>query len=209
MQQKDLNHYQRNKMTEKEYTSHRGKKTMAKQAKAAEIKKIVDAPKKEEIKKEEVTKIEKVEKKIEKKPEVKRDFACVNITGAPISSKDSFDVCRFIKFKTISRAVKDLEEVVAGRKAIPMRGEIPHRKGKIMSGRFPKVTSEHFIKIIKSLGANSLVNGLENPIISEAVANRASRPFGRFGAVRRKRTHIRLVAREKKVKEEKAEAKKK
>lgn len=179
---------------------------MAKQAKAAETRKIIDAPKKEETKKEtreETTKTEKAEKKVEKKPEVKKEFACVNIKDAPISSKDAFDVCKFIKFKTINKAIKDLEKVVAGKKAIPMKGEIPHRKGKIMSGRFPKVTSEHFIRIIKSLGANSNMNGLENPVIVEAIANRASRPFGRFGAIRRKRTHLRLVAKEKKIKEEK------
>jgi len=38
-------------MTEKEYTTHRGKKTMEKQAKAVEAK-VISTPNKEEIKKE-------------------------------------------------------------------------------------------------------------------------------------------------------------
>ena len=37
----------------------------------------------------------------------------------------------------------------------------------------------------------------ENPIVSEAVSNLAPRPFGKFGSVRRKRTHVKLVARSK------------
>ena len=59
-----------------------------------------------------------------------------------------------------------------------MKGEIPHRKGKIMSGRFPKNASEHFINLLKTLSANSNVNGLENPVIVEAIANIGERPFG-------------------------------
>lgn len=174
---------------------------MAKQTKAAETK-IVETPK-EEIKKETKEEIKKVEKKVEKKPEVKRDYACVNIMSAPVSSKDSFDMCKFIKFKTIEDAISDLEQVKRGKKAMPMKGEIAHRKGRIMSGSFPIITSEQFITILKSLKANSTMNGIENPIITEAIANKASRPFGRFGAVKRKRTHIRLVAREKKIKGDK------
>ena len=81
-----------------------------------------------------------------------------------------------------------------------MKGEIPHRKGKgMMSGRYPKKATEHFVKLLKSLLANSNANELNNPIIVEAVANFASRPYGRFGSIRRKRTHIRIKVKEKKL----------
>jgi ribosomal protein L22 len=85
-----------------------------------------------------------------------------------------------------------------------MKGEIPHRKGKgIMSGRYPRNAAEHFIKLLKTLKGNSNVNGIEEPIIVEAFANLGERPFGKFGAVRRKRTHIRIVAKNKAKKQEK------
>ena len=115
----------------------------------------------------------------------------------PISTKHSAAICRFIKNKKIDSAISDLEAVLKFKKVVPMRGEIPHRHGKgMMSGRFPKKASENFIKLLKSLKANSNYNGLENPIIIGAVANIGERPFGRFGAVRKKRTHIKLVAKD-------------
>jgi ribosomal protein L22 len=153
-----------------------------------------------ETKEEKIEEQEKKEAKKEKSPGkkiVKRDNAIVNGKGVPISTLDSIYICKFIKKKKIEDAIKDLEEVLKKKKAIPMKGEIPHRKGKIMSGRYPKKASEEFIKLLKSLQANANTNGLESPIIIEAVANIASRPYGRFGRVRRKRTHILIKAKEK------------
>ena len=89
-----------------------------------------------------------------------------------------------------------MEKVILLKKPVPMKGEIPHRKG-MMSGRYPKKTAEHFIKLLKSLSANASVNGLEKPIISEAIANLASRPYSKFGRVRKKRTHVKIIVKEK------------
>lgn len=125
--------------------------------------------------------------------------AVVNSFGAPLSTKYSIAICRFIKGKKIENAIFDLEQVIVKKKAIPMKGEIPHRKGKIMAGRYPERSSKYFIKILKSLLANTVTNGFENPTITEAIANIASRPYGRFGRVRKKRTNIKIVAREKKI----------
>ena len=68
-----------------------------------------------------------------------------------------------------------------------------------MSGRFPKNASEHFITLLKSLLANANNHDVEEPIITECIANFASRPFGRFGKVKRKRTHVKILAKEKKL----------
>ncbi len=137
-----------------------------------------------------------IRKKIEQK--VKKTEASVNGMALPISTKDSVAICRFIKGKKIEMAIADLEQVLAYKKAIPMKGEIPHRKGKgMMSGRYPKNTAVYFIKLLKSLSANA--NELEEPIITEAIANLASRPFGRFGRIRKKRSHIKIKAVEKKI----------
>ena len=79
-----------------------------------------------------------------------------------------------------------------------MKGEIPHRKGKgIMSGRYPKNATEHFIRILKNLLANANYNNINDPIITEAISNLAQRPFGKFGRVRKKRTHVKIIAKEK------------
>lgn len=178
-----------------------------KKAVSAKAKAPVETPKHEgkiEKKKEETeNKIEenkKDEKKVEKKkemPKIKKEFAVVNVQNAPVSTKESMAICKFIKFKKIDSAIADLEQVVALRKAVPMKGEIPHRHGKIMAGRFPKNASLEFIKLLKSLKGNSNANLIDEPIIVEAIPNIGQRPFGRFGKVRRKRTHIFIKAIEK------------
>ena len=136
-------------------------------------------------------------KPIQKKPKVKRDYAVVNGTGLPISTKKARDTCKFIKRKTIEKAISDLEEVIAQKKPMPMKGEIPHQKG-IMSGGYPKKTAEHFIQLLKSLRANAIANELEEPIIVEAIANIGVRPRGRFGRIKRKRSHVKIKCMEKK-----------
>lgn len=157
------------------------------------------------------TKIEdkKEEEKVsQKKQKVKKTEAIVNENNVHVSTKKSMAFCKFIKGKKIEKAIKDLEEVAVMKKPIPMKGEIPHRKGEIMAGRYHVETARHFIKILKRLSANANVNGLEDPVIFLAVANIGSRPFGRFGRIRRKRTNIMIVAHEN-MKNPKQEAKNK
>ena len=167
--------------------------------KKKEEKKAVGTPK------EEKEKSEKKESKEEKKEKGKRKKTetIVNSYNLPISTKYSVAICKFIKNKKIQDAIKDLEQVLVKKKAVPMKGEIPHRKGKrMMSGRFPKKATEYFLKMLKSLSSNASTNELENPIITEAVANIGARPYGRFGRIRRKRTHLKIKAKEKKWKKE-------
>jgi len=155
----------------------------------------------ESVAKKEEKIAEKTEKEAEKKiPQApkKKDEAVVNAHSIPISTKTSRDICKFIKGKRISDAQEYLEQVMLGKKALPMKGEIPHRKGNMMSGGFPFEASKHFIVLLKSLSSNASANGIDEPVIVEAIPNMASRPFGRFGRVQKKRTHVRLVAREKK-----------
>ncbi|MDP3992516.1 MAG: uL22 family ribosomal protein [Nanoarchaeota archaeon] len=186
-------------MTEKNYNPEQ---KMEKAMKKQEI--IHDVQKHETVKKEnEISETEKDEAKEEKKEvqkqkekeRPKRTMAVVNGFDVPISTKHSAAICRFIKRKKIQEAIKDLELVAKVKKPVPMKGEIPHRKGNIMSGRFPQKAAGEFIILLKSLSANSAYHGLENPVIVEAVANIGARPFGRHG-IRRKRTHIRIVAEE-------------
>jgi len=186
-------------MTEKNYNPEQKQmKTMKKQETAEQ--KVEGAPVKkgkQEEKKE--TAKDKKETKGKQKPKIKKNEAIVNGISVPISTKTSAAICKFIKRKTIPKAIADLEEVLKFKRAIPMKGEIPHRKGKIMAGRYPIYAVEHFIKLLKSLSANANMNELEEPIITEAVANKASQPYGRSGAIKRKRTHIKIKVMEKKL----------
>src|SRR3989338_96317 len=131
----------------------------------------------------------------------KKYESVVNAISLPISLKHSVAICKFIRGKKISQAVNDLEKVIAENMPVPMKGEIPHRKGKITSkasgsGRYPKNAAKEFIKLLKSLSGNVTANKLEDLSddlrIKIASANLASRPFGRFGSWRRKRTHVTL-----------------
>ena len=165
------------------------KKKMGNPQKAKQI--LEKAPvKKAEKKEDEKTPTEKKKIVIEKK---KRDFAIVNLRDVPISTKTSMAICRFIRGKKISKAIGDLELVLNKKLAVPMKGEIPHRKN-IMSGRYPKKASEEFIGMLKSLISNSNENGIDDPRINKAIANLGQRPYGRFGRWRRKRTHVTIQA---------------
>jgi large subunit ribosomal protein L22 len=136
-------------------------------------------------------------KPIQTKPRVKKTEASINETSNPISTKHSVAICNFIKGKEINKAVADLEKVILKKKAVPMKGEIPHRKGKIMSGRFPKKAAQYFIKMLNRLKANADINGLENVMIASAISNQGPKVYGRFGRTTKKRTHVKLIAKEK------------
>jgi ribosomal protein L22 len=146
---------------------------------------------------------EEKKKPIVKKEIVKKDYAVVNGKNISMSTKHSMAICKFIRGKKIDDSIEFLEKVAKTKKAIPMKGEIPHRKGKMMSGRFPKNASEEFIKLLKSLKANAVANSLNEVIITEAFANMARRPFGRFGRTRKKRTHVTIKCMERKEKQKK------
>jgi len=165
--------------------------------------------KKSEVAKKEEKKAEapKEEKKAPEKKEVKKVKKTeVSARGVnlPISTKDAKFICKFIVKKRLGDAIRDLEQVKVGRKAVPMKGEIPHRKGKgISSGRFPKKAAENFVIVLKSLAANANEGNLDEPIIVEAMANMAARPYGRFGRTQKKRTHVKIIAKDKMKKEKK------
>ena len=185
-------------MTEKNYNpEQKHAKNMEKMNKAnkTDDKKILETPK-NEVKVEKPN--EEVKKEVKKTEKQKKTEAIVRGMNLPISSKQSFAICKFIKNKEINRAINELEEILAHKRALPMKGEIPHRRGKgMMSGRYPQNSVKEFIKLLKSLNANAIANEMSNPFICEAQGNFASRPFGRFGRVRKKRSHVTILAKEK------------
>ena len=146
---------------------------------------------KEDNKNKEINKKKEDKKPIEEdKP--KKTEAVVNGRDLPISTKHSIAICNMIRDKSIEKAIPILELAEKKRIPVPMRGEIPHKKG-IMSGRYPVNALGHFIKLLKSLNSNALVNELELEKYKIACkANLASRPYRRFGKGQFKKTHVEI-----------------
>jgi len=210
-------------MTEKNYNPEQKTAKTMKVQKTAAKKKVEVAEQKKEIKENKIEETnEKTErnetegkkenkKPIQKSPVIKKAEVSVNAKSVRVSTKYSIEICRFIKGKKIDEAMEYLEQVQRLRKAVPMRGEYAHRKGKMMSGKFPKAAAGEFIPLLKSLKGNANFNDIDEPVISAAIANRASQPLGRFGRWQRKRTHITLKAKSgiKRVKDKKENKEKK
>ncbi len=131
----------------------------------------------------------------------------------PISKKTGGEVARFVNGQKVDRAITYLEQVVEGKQAIPFKRrkkDIPHRKGPIAAGRFPKKVSLEFIKLLKQIKANAQDKGLneDNLVVIHAAAQKASKVwrYGRKRGRTRKLAHLEMIAteiKEKKKTEEK------
>jgi large subunit ribosomal protein L22 len=140
---------------------------------------------------EDIKEAKKEKKKDETRP--KKTEAVVNISGLPISTKHSIAICNFIRGKNIDNAIAILGDVQRLKRAVPMKGEIPHRKGNIMSGRYPIKAAEEFIKMLKSLKSNAIANELElEKYVIFCKSNVASRPYRKSGRARGKRTNVQI-----------------
>ena len=150
-----------------------------------------EAPKPEAKPKEDKTK--------ETKSEVpKKDEAVAYGRNLPVSKKQCMYIGSFIKNKTIDQALGELQLVIDMKKAVPFKGEIPHRKGKgMMSGRYPVKAAKLFIALLKGLKGNVIVNGMDpdKTKITISSASWARRP-ARKGGRHAKRTNVILNARE-------------
>jgi ribosomal protein L22 len=158
------------------------------EGKKMEEKKTAEATKTEEKKQPVETKKQEIKKVEDNKP--KKTEAKVNAKSLPISTKHAMAILNMIRNKTIDEAIPLLELAEKKKIPVPMRGEIPHRKG-IMSGRYPLNALSHIIKVLKSLKANALANELElEKYKIFCKANVAARPYRRFGKGRFKKTHV-------------------
>ena len=133
----------------------------------------------------------------------------------PISTKDSIEICNFIRSKNLVKARKQLTLVLEKKVAIPQNrfnSDRGHRKGKIGPGFFPEKPAKEFIQLLNNLESNAFNKGLnvEQLIIKRAVSNKGEVPYrhGRWRTAS-KRTHIELMAQEKESKKEKTKEAKK
>ena len=145
--------------------------------------------------------------KVEK---IKKEEAIAKGTNMSASKKHCMYICTFIKNKPIDLAIRELQDVIAMKRPIPFKGEIPHRSYPgMMSGRYPVNASKEFIYLLKALKGNVIVNGidLDKARISFASATWASRA-SRRGGTRFKRAFVLLKAKEFTAKEKTKENKK-
>jgi large subunit ribosomal protein L22 len=182
-----------NKMAEQKEIDNQKLKEVKKDELVEEVKATEDIKEMEDKNMKDKKEEKKDKKKVKTPAEPNRSEAVVNGRDLRISTKHSVAVCNFIKNKNIDDALAHLEEVSKMKRAIPMRGEIPHRKGKMMSGRYPLNAVKVFILLLKSLKANAINHELELEKVKLAcMANVASRPMKRFGQGKHKRSHVQI-----------------
>jgi len=121
----------------------------------------------------------------------------------PISFKYAIEIGSFIRGKTLKQAKLLLEQVIAKKRAVPMKRfnrDVGHKRGRIAAGRYPVKASSEVLALIHSAEMNALNKGLssENLMLTEYIANKGATQW-RFGRQRRrkaKRTHIIVILEE-------------
>lgn len=117
----------------------------------------------------------------------------------PISTKQSVEICSFIRGKTTDSAKKLLKQTLEKKIAIPYKRynkDTGHKRGKIAAGRYPLKAISEILKLLNTAEANATIKNLASPFkIKAIIANQASRNwhFGRHRRRKTKRTHIRIT----------------
>ncbi|MDD1717493.1 MAG: 50S ribosomal protein L22 [Methanoregulaceae archaeon] len=128
----------------------------------------------------------------------------------PISPKHAIEIAGFIKHRKTDEAISYLQDVAAGRKAIPFRKfrrDISHRHGLEgwYAGRYPKKASLAYIRLLESVKKNAEYIGLDLDALEivHATANRGRaqkgffpRAMGRATPKRRESVNIEIIVRE-------------
>ncbi len=137
----------------------------------------------------------------EQKKSGNEHLAYARATNVPISTRDSIEVSKYLRYKSVNFAKSFLADVVALKKAVPFKTfikDLGHKPG-MSSGKYPKKAAVHFLKLLRSVEANAQVKGLDtsNLKIIKLLANKASIPSGggRLGRGT-KRTHLEIAVRE-------------
>ena len=134
--------------------------------------------------------------------ENKKNNAIIHGRSLGVSTKFSIEVCNKIRNMKLAKAREFLEDVIIQKRALPVgrhNYDLGHKPG-IGPGRYPKKTSEMFIKLLNSLEANAANKGMSvnNLYIEFAKADKAEKRWrtGRKGRMKMKNTHIELRAKE-------------
>jgi large subunit ribosomal protein L22 len=133
-----------------------------------------------------------------------------------ISSKQSIEICNYLRHRKLQQAKRTLERVMEKKQAIPFTrftNGLGHRPGKMSSGRYPIKASTAILNLLESVEANAQTKGLNTGELEivHISAQRAARPmhYGRHHGRQFKRTHIEIVVQETAKKTDKEEKKQK
>ncbi len=126
----------------------------------------------------------------------------------PISTKESIEICNFIRRRTLEDSKKILEGVIDEKRVIPYKRfnmDRAEKEGKIGPARYPKKASLRTLKVLESAEANAknLHLDVKNLYMRSIIVNKASTswPNGRQRRTKTKRTHVNVILIEKKDKE--------
>jgi large subunit ribosomal protein L22 len=134
---------------------------------------------------------------------------CAKAVGIslPISKKHAIELARFIRYKELNTAKAMLKKVMLKKLPVPFRRftEVPHKKGRLASGRYPIKAAEEFLEMLESVEANAQFKGLNtsNLFIVHLCVHDApkQRHYGRRGRLM-KRAHLEIIVKERQAKKE-------
>ena len=143
---------------------------------------------------------------------IKENTAKALALNAGVSTKQAIEVCNYIRGKPLARAKKELEEIIAHKRPLPMRRfnqEGTGHKPGIGPGKYPENTCSAIHDLLENAESNAKFKGLDTTKlrIIHILANRGPQQMrhGRKRGVVAKRTHLEVVV---EVPEEKPKAKK-
>ncbi len=150
----------------------------------------------------------------------KNTMARAKLLYQNISTKDSIEIAKAIRGKSLEKSLEMLKKVVEKKQPIKytrfIQESAGHKPG-IGSGKYPVKAAEAFISLLELVKSNAEQKSLdeEKLFIIHVKADKASRPwrYGRHRGRKAKRTHLEIVVEEKEVekkenKNKKSEAKK-
>lgn len=142
------------------------------------------------------------------------EAATLNVKNLPISTKQSVEICRFIRNMELQKAKTVLSNVVKMKQAVPYlryKMNIPHKAG-MSSARYPVKASQHILKLLESVEHNAIKEGMSKDlVISHISAHKGIRQwhYGRQRRRKTKATHIKIILTELKKEKPKEEIKSK
>lgn len=127
-----------------------------------------------------------------------------------ISPKYSVEVCRELRGKKVSDAIRYLKEVIEMKRPVPLKKhkkKVPHKRGlvKACAGRYPVKVSKHILKVIESAVANAKYKGLDEEKLyikhicalrGRVIRGYIPRAFGRATPFNQETTNIQVVLEE-------------
>src|SRR3989338_7795716 len=127
------------------------------------------------------------------------NIARANGKDLAISTKQSIEICNYIRGDKLTNAKRKLLDAINEKSAIPFKiftKDMGHKRN-IAAGKYPINACTNILKIIESAEANARNIGLDASklVVKNIIANKAARPhrYGRRRRIKMKRTHIEVI----------------